>query len=137
MNQIPRREDMPKMWIIAKDRFGNQKPVEATYNKTYQMYVAIIQPHAGDDFIEALADKAGAEIVIKVLNEQGVEVARAKGTAQAAGEYEVLDIYTVENGEPTTTLYELKASEVLVISASKTEGGKEYTTNPLSLEVLN
>ncbi len=137
LNQIPRREDMPKMWIIAKDRFGNQKPVEATYNKTYQMYVAIIQPHAGDDFIEALADKAGAEIVIKVLNEQGVEVARAKGTAQAAGEYEVLDIYTVENGEPTTTLYELKASEVLVISASKTEGGKEYTTNPLSLEVLN
>lgn len=137
LNQIPRREDMPKMWIIAKDRFGNQKPVEATYNKTYQMYVAIIQPHAGDDFIEALVDRAGAEIVIDVLDSNGNKVAQAKGTAQAAQTYEILDIYKLNGTQTTTDLYELKATDVLVISASKTEGRKEYTTNPLSLEVLN
>lgn len=136
INQIPRDENMPKMWIIAKDSKGNQSATEVDYNRTYQCKVEVVRPRARRPFIAVKSDKPGVEIVVEVIN-NGVKVAegRVKTDATTANKIARLDFKKFENGAVTTEVYRLQVGDVLEVKGSVTIDGKLYTTNPYSREV--
>lgn len=134
INQIPRDENMPKMWIIAKDIMGNQSTTELKYQQTYQCSVEVTNPRAGRPFIAVKSDMDGVEIVIEVYHD-GTKVAEGRATTTAADTIARLDFKKIEDGNVTTDAYRLQAGDVLEIKGSVNKEGKLYTTNPLSIEV--
>lgn len=136
INQIPRDENMPKMWIIAKDSKGNQSATKVDYNRTYQCKVEVVRPRAGRPFIAVKSDKPGVEIVVEVTN-NGVKVAEGKVTTDASTANKIarLDFKKFENNALTAEVYRLQVGDVLEVKGSVTIDEKLYTTNPYSREV--
>lgn len=136
INQIPRDENMPKMWIIAKDSKGNQSTTELVYNRTYQCKVEVVRPRAGRPFIAVKSDMPGVEIVVEVTN-NGVKVAEGRVTTDetTANKIARLDFKKFENNTLTTEVYRLQVGDVLEVKGSVTKDKKTYTTNPYSREV--
>lgn len=112
--------NIPEIKIVAVDKFGNSKTSDVNYTESYQLKVFITGERAGKKFVKVSADKANANITIKVMN-GGQEVTTANATVETPNEFVKVKF---ANG------YALKSGDELVISGTASEGGKTYTSNP-------
>lgn len=112
---------VPKIKLTAVDEYGNKSEKKVDYTATNVLEVRIKGERAGKKFIKVTADKANAEVKVKVVNSQGAEVATGTVTVATAGEFVKLTF---------SKDYRLQSGDTLVISGTATEGEKIYTSNP-------
>ncbi|MDD7730712.1 MAG: hypothetical protein SPI61_03970 [Ezakiella sp.] len=112
---------VPTIKLTAVDEYGNKAEKEVDYTATNVLEVKIKGERAGKKFIKVTADKADAEVTVKVVNSQGDEVATGTARVATAGEFVKLTF---------SQDYRLQSGDTLVISGKVTEGGKTYTSNP-------
>lgn len=112
---------VPTIKLTAVDEYGNKSEKEVNYTATNVLEVRIKGERAGKKFIKVTADKANAEVTVKVVNSQGDEVATGTVTVATAGEFVKLTF---------SQDYRLQSGDTLVISGTATEAGKTYTSNP-------
>lgn len=110
--------NIPEIKIIASDRFGNSKTKKVDYTESYQLEVILSGVRAGKKFIKVSADRANAEVTVKVMR-NGQEAETKTITLSEAKKFERI---TFDN--------KLESGDVLVVSGIVREGTKEYTTNP-------
>ena len=134
IKQIPWNENMPKMWVVSKDVYGNESSKEIDYKQSYQCSVAVVGERAGRPFIAVSADKEGVKVVIKVYHDD-VLVAEGSVTTGQVGAISRLDFKKVVNGAASQEAYKLQVDDVLEISGSVEIDNKLYTTNPFSIEI--
>ena len=116
---------IPTMEITAVDEFGNKEEKKVKYEATHVLQVKIRGERKGRKFVSVTADKAGANVTIKVMN-NNAEVATGTVTVDEAGKFEKLTF---------NSNYKLQPGDVLVISGIATEGGKEFTSNPFKVRI--
>lgn len=109
---------IPEIKIIATDRFGNSETKKVDYTESYQLEVILSGVRSGKKFIKVSADKANAEVTVKVMR-NGQEAETKTITLSEAKKFERI---TFDN--------KLESGDVLVVSGIVREGTKEYTTNP-------
>ena len=114
---------VPTIKLTAVDEYGNKSEKEVNYTATNVLEVRIKGERAGKKFIKVTADKANAEVTVKVVNSQGDEVATGTVKVAAAGEFVKLTF---------SQDYRLQSGDTLVISGTATEAGKTYTSNPFN-----
>ena len=112
---------VPTIKLTAVDEYGNKSEKEVGYTATNVLEVRIKGERAGKKFIKVTADKANAEVKVKVVNSQGAEVATGTVTVTTAEEFVKLTF---------SQDYRLQSGDTLVISGTATEGEKIYTSNP-------
>ncbi|MDD7362708.1 MAG: hypothetical protein SPI65_03350 [Peptoniphilus sp.] len=127
---IPRFEEMPQMWILAKDYFGNERVIPINYEKTYQITVSASDYRARRKTINVTSDMAGAKVTATVYRNGTEQVAGGVATVEAAGKYSALNIETSE-GSP----YRLKKGDRVHITGELEQDGKSYTSNPFDIFV--
>ncbi len=110
--------NIPEIKIIASDRFGNSETKKVDYKESYQLEVILSGVRAGKKFIKVSADRANAEVTVKVM--RNGQVAETKTITLA--EAKKFGRITFDN--------KLESGDVLVVSGIVREGTKEYTTNP-------
>lgn len=115
------KNQVPTIKLTAVDEYGNKAEKEVDYKATNVLEVRIKGERAGKKFIKVTADKADAEVTVKVVNSQGAEVATGTVRVATAGEFVKLTF---------SQDYRLQSGDTLVISGTATEGGKTYTSNP-------
>lgn len=116
---------VPTIKITAVDEYGNKGESKVDYTATNQLVVKIRGERAGKKFVKVSADKANAEVTIKVMN-NNQQMSKATVTLTTPGTFVKL---TFENG------YKLKSGDVLVVSGTATDNGKTFTTNPYKLTI--
>lgn len=109
---------IPEIKIIAVDEFGNRKDSKVDYTESYQLEVILSGVRAGKKFIKVSADRANAEVTVKVMR-NGQEAETKTITLSEAKKFERI---TFDN--------KLESGDVLVVSGIVRDGTKEYTTNP-------
>lgn len=112
---------VPTIKLTAVDEYGNKSEKDVDYTATNVLEVQIKGERAGKKFIKVTADKANAEVTVKVVNNQGAEVATATVRVTKAGEFVKLTF---------SQDYRLQSGDTLVISGTASDGGKIYTSNP-------
>lgn len=140
--EIPRIEDMPDMWIYAKDKFGNMEHtdtpsksdgIKIEYEKTYQCKVFVMDATQRKKYINVTSDKDNAKVTAVVYS-GNQELARGEATVTTANGYVRLAL-KVTGG----AAYRLKKGDRIHITceAPGTENGKNitYTTNPFDIFV--
>ena len=129
LNNILRKgaetNQVPTIKISAVDEYGNKGEKIVDYTATNQLVVKIRGERAGKKFVKVSADKANAEVTIKVMN-NNQQMSKATATLTTPGTFVKL---TFENG------YKLKSGDVLVVSGKATDNGKTFTTNPYKLTI--
>lgn len=110
--------NIPEIKIIATDRFGNSETKKVDYTESYQLEVILSGVRAGKKFIKVSADRANAEVTVKVMR-NGQEAETKTITLAEANKFERI---TFDN--------KLESGDVLVVSGIVREGTKNYTTNP-------
>ena len=129
LNNILRKgaetNQVPTIKISAVDEYGNKSEENVGYTVTNQLVVKIRGERAGKKFVKVSADKANAEVTIKVMN-SNQQMSKATATLTTPGTFVKL---TFENG------YKLKSGDVLVVSGTATDNGKTFTTNPYKLTI--
>ena len=132
LNNIVRRGSeegqIPTISIVAVDEFGNKEDKKVKYEATHVLVVQMTSERAGRKWIKVSADKDGAVITIKVMN-NGSEVASGQATVETANEFVKLRF---KNNDAD---YRLKSGDVLVVSGTATVDGKIYTTNPYTKDI--
>lgn len=119
---------IPEIKIKAVDKFGNSEESEVNYTASYQLKVSITGDRAGKKFVKVSADKAGATVTIKVMN-NGKEVASGTANVEQANQFVKL---TFKKGGAD---YRLQSGDELVISGTATVDGKTYTSNPYKMDI--
>lgn len=115
--------NIPEIKIIASDRFGNSETKKVDYTESYQLEVILSGVRAGKKFIKFSADRANAQVTVKVMrNGQEAEI-KTKTLAEA----KKFERITFDN--------KLESGDILVVSGIVREGTKEYTTNPYEKSV--
>lgn len=115
--------NIPEIKIIASDRFGNSETKKVDYTESYQLEVILSGVRAGKKFIKVSADRANAQVTVKVMrNGQEAEI-KTKTLAEA----KKFERITFDN--------KLESGDILVVSGIVREGTKEYTTNPYEKSV--
>lgn len=127
--QITRLEDIPEIWIIAKDKFGNENATEVDYNKTYTLETKVLDAGYRRKNIKVTSNMAGAEIKAEVYDGSEL-VAEGAATVITANEYEKLDLY--KDGK---IAYRLQKGNLIRITASLEQDDKVYTANPADVVV--
>lgn len=112
---------VPTIKLTAVDEYGNKAEKEVDYTATNVLEVQIKGERKGKKFIKVTADKANAEVTVKVVNSEGTEVATGTVKVTTAGEFVKLTF---------SQDYRLQSGDTLVISGKATEGEKTYTSNP-------
>ena len=115
--------NIPEIKIIASDRFGNSETKKVDYTESYQLEVILSGVRAGKKFIKVSADRANAEVTVKVMR-NGQEAETKTITLTEAKKFERI---TFDN--------KLESGDILVVSGIVTEGTKNYTTNPYEKSV--
>lgn len=115
--------NIPEIKIIASDRFGNSETKKVDYTESYQLEVILSGVRAGKKFIKVSADRANAEVTVKVMR-NGQEAETKTITLAEAKKFKRI---TFDN--------KLESGDVLVVSGIVREGTKEYTTNPYEKSV--
>lgn len=110
--------NIPEIKIIASDRFGNSETKKVDYTESYQLEVILSGVRAGKKFIKVSADRANAEVTVKVMR-NGQEA-----------ETKTIRLAEAKKFERITFDNKLESGDVLVVSGIVREGTKEYTTNP-------
>ena len=119
---------IPEIKIVAVDKFGNSEKSNVNYTASYQLKVSITGDRAGKKFVKVSADKAGATVTIKVMN-NGKEVASGTANVEQANQFVKL---TFKKGGAD---YRLQSGDELVISGTATVDGKTYTSNPYKMDI--
>lgn len=119
---------IPEIKIVAVDKFGNSEESNVNYTASYQLKVSITGDRAGKKFVKVSADKAGATVTIKVMN-NGKEVASGTANVEQANQFVKL---TFKKGGAD---YRLQSGDELVISGTATVDGKTYTSNPYKMDI--
>lgn len=117
------KNQVPTIKLTAVDEYGNKSEKKVDYTATNVLEVRIKGERAGKKFIKVTADKANAEVTVKVVNSKGAEVATGTVTVATAGEFVKLTF---------SQDYRLQSGDTLVISGTATEAGKTYTSNPFN-----
>ena len=133
LNNILRKgaetNQVPTIKISAVDEYGNKsEDKQVDYTVTNVLQVKITSERAGRKFIKVSADKNGAIVTIKVMN-NGAEVASGQATVITANEFVKLT-FKKEGAD-----YRLESGAVLVVSGTATDNGKTFTTNPYKLTI--
>lgn len=132
LNNIVRKgaeqNQIPTIKITAVDEFGNKTENKVDYEATQVLEVKIKGQRTRRKFVSVTADKAGADVTIKVMN-NGSEVAQGSANVRQADEYVKLTFN--KDGSD----YRLKSGDVLEISGLLTEGTKAYTSNPYKVRI--
>ena len=132
LNNILRKgaetNQVPTIKITAADAYGNKDEKNVDYTATNVLVVKIKGERAGKKFVKVSADKDGANVTIKVVN-NGKEVASGQATATTANEFVKLTF------KKDGTDYRLKSRDVLVISGTAKDNGKTFTTNPYKVKI--
>ena len=115
--------NIPEIKIIASDRFGNSETKKVDYTESYQLEVILSGVRAGKKFIKVSADRANAQVTVKVMR-NGNEAETKTITLKEANKFERI---TFDN--------KLESGDILVVSGIVREGTKEYTTNPYEKSV--
>ena len=110
--------NIPEIKIIATDRFGNSETKKVDYTESYQLEVILSGVRAGKKFIKVSADRANAEVTVKVMRNGQEAETKTITLAEAKKFYRI----TFDN--------KLESGDILVVSGIVIEGTKEYTTNP-------
>ena len=103
-------EDMPKIKIIAYDKFNNKTEVEVVYEREEAIEAWLNHVAVGDDKLNVKSN-AGAKIDIQIRN-RGKLVASAT-VDTATGDFE--DVNLLANG----SAYKLKRGDIIIIEATK------------------
>ena len=109
---------IPEIKIVAVDKFGNSKDSKVNYTESYQLEVILSGVRAGKRFIKVSADRANAQVTVKVMR-NGNEAETKTITLTDANKFERITFDS-----------KLESGDILVVSGIVTEGTKEYTTNP-------
>ena len=115
--------NIPEIKIIASDRFGNSETKKVDYTESYQLEVILSGVRAGKKFIKVSADRAKAEVTVKVMR-NGKEA-----------ETQTITLAEAKKFERITFDSKLESGDILVVSGRVREGTKEYTTNPYEKSV--
>lgn len=115
--------NIPEIKIIASDRFGNSETKKVDYTESYQLEVILSGVRAGKKFIKVSADRANAQVTVKVMR-NGKEAETQTITLKEAKKFERI---TFDN--------KLESGDILVVSGIVREGTKNYTTNPYEKSV--
>lgn len=110
--------NIPEIKIIASDRFGNSETKKVDYTESYQLEVILSGVRAGKKFIKVSADRANAEVTVKVMR-NGQEAETKTITLDEAKKFERITFDS-----------KLESGDILVVSGIVREGTKNYTTNP-------
>lgn len=116
----------PVITITAVDEYGNKTEKTVDYTKTYQLMVEMKGYRSGRKFVKVTADRANAEVTLKVIGQDGSERSSATATVKTK---DVFVKAVFANG------YKLQAGDRIVVSGTCTEAGKKYTTNPWILDI--
>lgn len=108
----------PEITITAVDKFGNSKESKVGYTESYQLEVILSGVRAGKRFIKVSADRANAQVTVKVMRNGNMAETKTITLAEA------------NKFERIIFANKLKSKDILVVSGIVTEGTKEYTTNP-------
>ncbi|MDO5017746.1 MAG: hypothetical protein Q4E02_00435 [Lagierella massiliensis] len=128
LNTVPRLDNMPKMWILAKDRFGNPGVVEVVYTRTYQNIISVLDAKIRRNSINVTSNIAGIEVTA-IVYRGGAEVARGTSLVTDANKYVRL---TLKNGENKVRL---KKNDRIRVTSIGNVDGKTYTSNPFDIVV--
>ena len=115
--------NIPEIKIIASDRFGNSETKKVDYTESYQLEVILSGVRAGKKFIKVSADRANAEVTVKVMR-NGQEA-----------ETKIIILAEAKKFERITFDNKLESGDILVVSGIVREGTKNYTTNPYEKSV--
>ena len=119
---------IPTINITAVDEFGNKETKDVDYKATHVLQVKIRGERKGRKFVSVTADKADADVTIKVMN-NGSEVAQGTVNVETADKFVKLTFKN--NGSD----YKLQSGDVLVVNGTVTVDGKTYTTNPYTKDI--
>ncbi|MDO5017748.1 MAG: hypothetical protein Q4E02_00445, partial [Lagierella massiliensis] len=132
INTIPRLDNMPKMWLYAKDEFDNQSETEIQYERTYQNKVSVLDYRMRRKALNVTSDVAGITVTATVYNKENVEVASGNALIQVAGKYEKLNLFI---SGTTDQAYRLKKNDRIRITSKGTVDGRDYYSNPFDIVV--
>lgn len=121
--RIIRNEEMPEMWIIAKDKFGNEASNEVIYEKTYTLETKVRDTEYRKKNIKVTSDMDGAVVKAEVFSGNDL-VAEGTATVTNANEFVKLDL--LKDGKA----YRLQKGDRIHITAKLVQGDKTYTANP-------
>lgn len=130
LDSLLRKEQMPKIWVIAEDKFGNESQSEVIYEKNPIMTVEVFQAYRNRKYVKVRTDRANSTVTIKVMRGQDIY---ATGTVSGVGpdNFVNLEFKLVNGGNP----YRLKTGDILSVEAKCTEGKITYTSNPLFIDI--
>ena len=114
---------MPEMWIIAKDKFGNEASNEVIYEKTYTLETKVRDTEYRKKNIKVTSDMDGAVVKAEVFSGNDL-VAEGTATVTNANEFVKLDL--LKDGKA----YRLQKGDRIHITAKLVQGDKTYTANP-------
>lgn len=109
---------IPQIKIVAVDKFGNSETSNVNYTESYQLEVILSGVRAGKKFIKVRADRANAQVTVKVMRNR------------AEAETKTITLGDANKFERINFSDKLKSGDILVVSGIVTEGTKKYTTNP-------
>ena len=109
---------IPEIKIVAVDKFGNSETSNVNYTESYQFEVILSGVRAGKKFIKVRADRANAQVTVKVMR-NGAEAETQNITLTEANTFGRINFNN-----------KLQSGDILVVSGIVKEGTKNYTTNP-------
>lgn len=128
INQLLRYEEMPDMWIIAKDYVGNTNIIKIKYEKTYVCTVMIRDFRSGMKKIGVTSDKAGTVVTVDVYSGKN-KLASGESTVTEADKFVDLNFMTSDGKN-----YRIRKGNRLHVTAEapgdEASNGVIYTANP-------
>lgn len=113
---IPRIENMPSMWIYAKDRFGNQRlddnkkgGIEVDYTATKQLILSISDVKAYRSSVVLKSSEDNANVTLTVYDKTGAEVLKVTANIANKNTSQTFDLIKADN-----TKYRLKKGDKIV-----------------------
>ncbi|MDO5037407.1 MAG: hypothetical protein Q4E37_03795 [Tissierellia bacterium] len=122
------QEDMPDMWVLAQDAFGNQGAIKVNYTHTLQLGTSMLDAKARKKYVNVTSDRAGAVVTITVYQDGNIPVAKGEAFVETAGDYVKLNFFANDDG---VTAYRLKKGDRLHMTGKCEEGDTIYTANPV------
>lgn len=135
--QLPRNDNMPSMWIYAKDMLGNvgvgtdkKDGIEVDYKPDLQLILSISDVKAFKKSVVLESTIAKTTVKLTIYNDKDQQVFECTGNIVNANEATVIELKNSDN-----VIYRLKKGDTIVFTGEATDGTNNYTSNPAHIIV--
>lgn len=133
---LPRIDNMPNMWVYAKDRFGNEEldaknkgGIEVDYTATKQLILSISDVKAYRSSVVLKSSEDNANVTLTVYDKAGTEVLKVTANIATKDTSQTIDLVKTDN-----TKYRLKKGDKIVFEGY-VGNNKEFYANPAHVVV--